>query len=59
MSKDKHTNPGEFPISEFRTKDYNKALDQITDLFQGQQQFAVSYLNEEIVINYTASPYKR
>lgn len=59
MSKDKHTTPGEFPVDECRTKDVSIALTNIHHLIESKKQFAVSYLGDEIVINYTTGPYKR
>lgn len=56
MSKDKHTTPGKFPIDEFRTKDPKQAVEMIYRLFSYQRQFSVSYLDDEIIINYTTGP---
>ena len=52
----KQTTPGEYPICEFRTKDEIEAHDTITDLFYHKKQFAVAYMSDEIIINYTSGP---
>ena len=54
--KTKQTMPGEYPIREFRTKDETEAFDAISDLFDHKKQFTVSYMDDEIVINYTSGP---
>ena len=54
--KTKQTTPGEYPIREFRTKDQTDALNTISDLFHHKQQFCVSYMGDEIVVNYTSGP---
>lgn len=52
----KQTTPGEYPIREFRTKDQDEAHNTISDLFHHKKQFAISYMNDEIIINYTSGP---
>lgn len=54
--KTKQTTPGEFPIREFRTKDQTEAHNTISELFHYKKQFAVSYMDNEIIINYTSGP---
>lgn len=56
MSEGKPIKPGEHTIQEFRTKDQDEAHNTISDLFHHKKQFCVSYMGDEIVVNYTSGP---